>query len=220
VSNSIPGSSQPGAWKKYLQHPALFLKRIPFTLTFVIVVLLTGLILQIAAREAFPIIMQKFGWDLNALRAGHFYDLWIGLLFSSQLGHFYTLIGIGVVGVGALEFTQGSKLTALGFLALGPLSSLITTLGLWGLMNLGVSGLDLYLLTPDMGASVSSFVCWGIFITTLKGPWRWILLVGTALALVVFQLVYQAVWNIDHGIAYVIGLGSGLALRPLIRGHQ
>jgi hypothetical protein len=199
-------------WLFYLKHPCTFIKRIPFTMTFIVVVFIVGIIFQTVARNEFPVIMQKFGWDLVALKAGHLYDLWVGLFFSSQVGHFYSLLGIGVVGVGALEFVKGSKWTALAFLVIGPISSVITTLVFWALMNIGFSDFETYLATPDMGASVSSFVCWGIFITLLKGRWRWILLFGTALALILFQIFYQAIWNIDHSIAYLIGLASGLIM--------
>jgi phosphatidylglycerol lysyltransferase len=201
--------SKKQGWLSYVRHPANLAKRIPFTLTFITAVLISGLITQTIAREAFPDIMQRFGWDLNALKEGRLYTLWVGLLFSSQVGHFYSLLGIGVVGVGALEFMRGSKWAATGFLVIGPMSSIITTLSLWAAMNLGVNGLGEYLTTPDMGASVSSFVCWGLFITTLKGRWRWILLIGTALALGLFQIFYHAIWNIDHSVAYVIGLVIG-----------
>jgi hypothetical protein len=205
-------------WVVYIRHPLIMAKKIPFTLTFVVVVMITGIIMQTIGRDAFPTIMEKFGWDLNALRAGHYYDLWVELLFSSEVGHFYSLLGIGVVGIGALEFVSSTGLTALAFLVIGPLSSLITTLSLWGLMNLGVPGLREYLVTSDMGASVSCFVCWGLFITLLKGRWRWILLAGTALALILFQIWYKAIWNIDHSMAFVIGLLSGTGLLLVKKG--
>jgi hypothetical protein len=193
-----------------LRQQGLLFKRIPLTLMMFIVTLVAGIATQTFARDAWPSLMEHFGWSLIALKQGRLYALWVGLIFSSTPGHFYSILAIGLLGVGALEYRYGTKWAAIGFLLIGPVSSILTTLILWSFDLFGVAWVKQSLYTPDMGSSSAALVCWGIFIGKGHGRWNRLLLWGTIIVLVLYLVFFPAVWDIDHIIAFLLGLFVGL----------
>ena len=96
------------------------LRRMPLTIILFLGVSITFLITGTVARGAWPWLMERFGWDLNALQEGRLYAPWVGLLFASRPGEHPTMLGMLLLGVGSLEFRRGTKAAAAAFLVLGP----------------------------------------------------------------------------------------------------
>lgn len=183
--------------------------RLRLTLVLFGVVLLAGIVTGTIASEWFPRLMQLSGWDLRAFREGRLYTVWTGLLFSSQPGPRPTMLAILLLGVGALEYRAGSKATAVAFLLLGPLSSLLTILLLWPMDALGAAWVRPYLYIPDMGSSSASLLCWGAALTTLDRKPQVFLLITTTLVLVLLLVFVPKAYGADHLVAFPIGLATG-----------
>lgn len=200
-------------WASWGSWLTSILRRIPLTLALFSIILIAGIVTQTITGDAWQSLMQRFGWSLPALKAGKLYAPWAGLIFGSRPGHYQSILAIGLLGVGLLEYHRGTKWAAVGFLLLGPVSSIITTLLLWPLDILGLSWVRSSLYTPDMGSSGASLVCWGLFVGGGHGWWQKLLLWGTILLLVLLLIFLPAVWEIDHMIAFLFGLLVSLSLQ-------
>jgi hypothetical protein len=200
--------------KRALFHRALsVLRRTPLTIVIFTSILIAGIATQTFARNIWPTLMQMFGWYLPALKAGKLYAPWVGLLFGSRPGHFETILGIGVLGIGALEYRQGTKWAAIGFLLLGPIITVVDTLLLWPLDTLGIAWVRPYLYQPDMGSSAASIVCWGLFLGLEGRWWKKLLVAGTIFTLAFFWIFIHEAWNLDHTTGFLMGLVIGIIIQ-------
>lgn len=146
-----------------------FLHRVPFTATLFLFIAVAGLVTGTVAKDAWSDLMQRFGWNLYALQHLELYRPWVALLFASFSGEHPTMLAMLALGVGTLEYHWGTGVAALGFLVLGPLTSILSVLARWPLYSAGVTRLGPFLLEPDMGSSSASLVCWGMAWVTIKG---------------------------------------------------
>lgn len=185
-------------------------RRAPLTLSLFAVIFFTGIIMGTIRRDAFPHVMATFGWDLPALQAGHFYDLWVGILFASKAGSLLSMPGMLLLGVGSLEYTKGSKIAAIGFFLLGPLSSTLSLLLIWPLNHFKFAWVDNFLYVPDMGSSSYSMVCWGLALSNLRALWRNSLTLITFWILVIPLFYTPKPYVADHIVALFLGLSVGL----------
>ena len=193
------------------------LRRTPLTVILFLGVFTTGVITGTVAKGAWPWLMERFGWDLNALREGRLYAPWVGLLFASRPGEHPTMLSMLLLGAGILEYCRGSGVAAAGFFILGPLASILTVLLLWPLEIFGVSWVKAFLFTPDMGSSGASLVCWGLLLGGERGRWRGFVLAGTAISLVLLLVFLPERYAADHLVSFLTGLGVGLALKAARR---
>lgn len=190
------------------ERVSMLWRRIPLTIVLLVIIFIVGMWTGTVARDTWPSLMQRFGWNLPALQQGRFYAPWVGLLFASLPGEHYTMLGMLALGVGTLEYQSGTKVAAAGFLLLGPFSSILTMLVLWPLDILRVVWVRQYLYPPDMGSSAASMVCWGLFLTAATGKWRLLFMTGTFLVLLALLFLPQ-VYGADHMIAFILGVGVG-----------
>ena len=173
---------------------------------------IAGIITGTVAKDSWPSLMQNFGFSLPALREGHLYDLWVGLLFASRPGVHVTMLGMLLLGVGTLEYRRGTKSALVGFLLLGPVASIITMLILWPFDVFGIAGVKPYLYPPDMGSSSASMVCWGLFLGAETGLWRNLMLGATILTLALLMAFSTQAFGADHMVAFLFGLLVSVAL--------
>jgi hypothetical protein len=186
--------------------------RIRLTLAIFTVILIIGIVAEIYGDASWPVIVQRFGWDLTTLEQGHVYAAWLGLFFSVMSDDFYGILLILLLTVGALEYRAGIRLAAFGFFVIGPLVSIVTLLVLWPISNAGVEFVRVALFTPDAGSSTACLVCLGIFLIRENGRWRNILLCSI-LALLIGLAFQKSVYNIDHLSGLLCGLGTGVVIR-------
>lgn len=190
----------------------VLLRRLPLTAGLFSLVLLAGVLTGTVLRESFPRLMRWSGWDLPALREGRLYVLWTGLPFSSLPGPRPTMLAILLLGVGTLEYRRGSRATAICFLVLGPLVSVLAVLLLWPLDALGTSWVRPFLYVPDMGSSSASLLCWGAMVGGTKGTGRFVLLSATLGVLLLPLVLSPGVYGFDHLVAFPLGLLVGAPL--------
>jgi hypothetical protein len=204
-----------GAWvvsvclvSRLVQQAVALVRRVPITVAVFVAVLLVGLITESQEVYYWPVLVQRFGWDLTTLQHGRVYAAWVGLFFSPEPVDFLGILVLLLVTLGPLEFRRGTRLAAVGFFVVGPIASIITLLVLWPFANLGLANVNTALLTPDMGASTACLTCLGMFLIGERGWWRSILLFSllAALAGLVFQ---KSPFNFDHLSGYLNGLWVG-----------
>jgi hypothetical protein len=190
---------------------AFVLGRVRLTLAIFTIVLIVGIVVAAHGQGYWPVIVQRYGWDLITLQHGHIYAAWVGLLFSASLRDLVGILLLLLSTMGVLEYRRGTLLAAFGFLIIGPLASIITLMVLWPLGDIGIEYVQAPLLTPDVGSSTACLVCLGMFLIGEKGLWRNILLFGI-LALLGGLLFQESVYNIDHLSGYLIGMGTGAVI--------
>lgn len=79
----------------------------------------------------------------------------------------------------------------------------------WPLESMGVRWAFDAAYAPDMGSSVASLVCWGIFLARANGRWRHILMLATFCALGLAGWIGPLAAQVDHILAFPLGLLIG-----------
>ncbi len=180
--------------------------RLRFTLAILIITTLVGIFLNLHGNWSAEV--QRFAWDLNALRSWHVWAAWQGLFAQEQPLDFYGMLLVLLLTVGVLEYRKGLRLAFLGFLVIGPLASILTLLLLWPLSAAGLAYVRTALFTPDSGASTACLVCLGILLTNERGRWRFIAL-ALILGLLAGMFYRNQVYNFDHLNGFLIGIACG-----------
>lgn len=210
----IFGKAGRGIWKRssvWFSSVAAAGRKTPVTQAIFLAILVVGLATEVRGESYWPLLVQRYGWDLTTLEQGHLYAAWVGLFFSSSPEEFYGILILLVLTVGGLEYRWGTRLAVLGFFLVGPLASMIDLILLWPFSIAGIAYVRLALFTPDVGSSTACLVCLGILLSLEKGRWRNILL--WLVLTVLFGLVFQhAVYSFDHLVGYLSGLGTGAVL--------
>ncbi len=188
------------------------LRRIPLTLALFLATLTIGIIIELQGYSNWPTSVQHFGWELTTIQEGRIYAAWVGLFFSAVPWDFYGSLLLLLITVGFLEYRRGTPITALGFLLVGPLASIITLMILWPISNAGIAYVRVALYNPDMRSSTACLVCLGILLIEEKGLWRNILLIIILITL--GALFYQnRVYNFDHLIGFLVGIITGAIIK-------
>jgi hypothetical protein len=200
-------------WSK--SHPKFLriLNHTRFTLaigTFMLVFTIVSQFLS-HGQGFWPILVNRWGWDLATVQQGRIYFAWTGLFFATAPLNFYGVLLLLLITIGALEYRRSTRWAALGFFVIGPVASIITLMLLWPISNAGIKYVRVALFTPDMGASTACLVCLGMLLTNEKGLWRNILLFSVLIILVGFVFQNTA-YNIDHLNGYLIGMATGAFL--------
>jgi peptidoglycan/LPS O-acetylase OafA/YrhL len=186
----------------------LALKRTPLTILVFIITLLLGLLTEANEQYFGPLFLNRFGWDITTLQAGHYYAPWLSLFTSVEQMDFYFILLLLVLTVGVLEYRRGTRLAAFGFFLIGPLASVMTSEVLWAVHNAGTPYVNIALFTPDMGSSTSCLACLGILLTGENIYCRKTLIFGV-LVLLVAAFHQKLIYNFDHLDGYLAGLETG-----------
>ena len=196
---------------RFAQRAVVLVRRVPITAAVFVAVLVAGLITEAQETNYWPILVQRFGWDLTTLQHWRIYSAWVGLFFSPEPVDFYGILALLLLTLGPLELRRGTRLAVIGFFVVGPVASIITLLVLWPFANLAVENVSTALFTPDMGASTACLACLGMFLVGEKGRWRNIVLFAL-LAGLSGLVVQKSPFNIDHLSGYLNGLWVGAAI--------
>ena len=202
---------RPLHWRPPIPRAALaVVRRLPFTLTIALAVLLVTAATGTMMRPITPALLDRWGFGLDDLRAGR---LWPLLLTPFQVYRPYmvaTLLSSLLLFVGACEYLYGTRRTLLVFWSGQLAGYLLAFLLLWPLVALGSPWAARLTLHADVGASAAGFAAAGAVIPALPRPVRRPALLALLLYLLAYLAFDQRVWDVEHLVAMPVGLAWGL----------
>lgn len=191
-------------------------RRVPFTLT------LLGVMLACAVgsgswRHALigSGLLQHVGYGLPALRAWRLWTFVAGIPFSLFPWMLITIAFIVIIFVGPYEYLAGTARAAIVFLATQIGGALLTAVAVvWPLAALGWSWPLRLSRELDVGASAGAYGCLAALTAHLPRRWQNSARVAIVAFLVGQLLATQRIWDPEHLIAALIGIGLGIWLVP------
>ena len=95
---------------RFAQRAVVLVRRVPITAAVFVTVLVAGLITEAQETNYWPILVQRFGWDLTTLQHWRIYSAWVGLFFSPEPVDFYGILALLLLTLGPLELRRGTRL--------------------------------------------------------------------------------------------------------------
>lgn len=188
--------------------------RLPFTTSLLATMLVAnatgGSLTHSITEEA---LLGRVGYGLDTLQAGRLDTLITNIPFALYPWMLATITFLVLIGVAPFELVAGWRRTALVFFAAQIGGYLLASLLVaWPLAALG-SGWGQSLATArDVGPSAGAFGCLAALSWYLPQPWRRRGIVALGLYLAGFLLLTHRIWDVEHLIAGIIGLGAGWLL--------
>ncbi|HMM41526.1 MAG TPA: DUF2156 domain-containing protein [Thermomicrobiales bacterium] len=158
-------------------------------------------------------LLGRVGYGLDTLRAGRLDTLVTNIPFALYPWMLATITFLVLIGVAPFELAAGWRRTAIVFFAAQVGGYLLASLLVaWPLAALG-SGWGRSLATArDVGPSAGAFGCLAALAWYLPRPWRRRGIAALGLYLLGFLLLTHRIWDVEHLIAGLIGLGTGWLL--------
>ncbi len=184
-------------------------RRVPFTLVMLAGVLLVTGLTHTMIRPITPRLLDAWGFGLADLQAGRLHTLF---LVPFQVYRPYMVLTITmflILGVGTCEALLGTWRTLLVTWTALLGGYLGTYLLLWLPAGAGWTWARELTRGPDVGASGTLFGALGAVVPFLPPGYRKAAFRGIWIYLVLFLVFDARVWDVNHVIAYAVGLGWG-----------
>jgi lysylphosphatidylglycerol synthetase-like protein (DUF2156 family) len=196
---------------------AAVLRRIPFTLTVVTIMLVLGVVTQSlwSALEDRP-LFEQVAYGLPAFRDGHWYSVVSGSLFAIAPWQYLPVAGGYLVLVGWAEWHLGTRRTAIAAIA-GQAIGVLLSAAL--LVPMSATGWDWAVRVADdydVGFSAGALAAVAAATVVIQPPWRARLRLALVLYAVIAFLYIGLLWDLEH----LIAVGFGLALGPVLVGRR
>lgn len=162
-------------------------------------------------RDPSPAFLARWGYDLDALRAGRVRTLVTMTLFPTVHSDWLPMLLQTVLLVALVGRVAGAWWAVAGFWAPNLVGTALVSLCLiWPLEAAGRPFARRWATEPDSGASVGIYGALGFLLARLPRPWRRWALIAMAAWLVRDVARERHVWNVEHLGGYAIGLSLGL----------
>jgi lysylphosphatidylglycerol synthetase-like protein (DUF2156 family) len=188
--------------------------RVPFTGSLLGIMLLanwaSGSLTHSVASSG---LLEHVGFGVAPLRHGQFDTLLTNIPFALFPWMLATITFLVLIGVAPFEMLAGWKRTAVVF-AVSQIGGylLAALLVSWPLAALGVGWGRHLANARDVGPSAGAFGCLAALAWLLPRPWRRRGVIALFIYLVGFLLLTHRVWDVEHLIAGLLGLGTGWLL--------
>lgn len=188
-------------------------RRIPATLTMVVLLLAVGVIWQGLWRPFEDSdVFDTVAYGLPALAQGRWWTPVTGTFFVVQ-PWVYIFTILGFAGMGYLEYRRGSRV-ALAYFWIGQLFAVTATaLLLWVLSQFPWEWAAVEAATLDVGPSGGTMACIAAAVGLLRPPWRvrgWLVLLGFVF---VAMLFWGTLADLEHLLAVLLVLFVDRSLR-------
>lgn len=201
-------------------HPArvgTLLRRVPFTLAVVAVMLVLGLVTGTlwSSLDGRP-LFDTVAYGLPAFQDGQWWTVVTGALFALTPVQYVAVAGGFAVLVGASELLLGTRRTALAACVLQAAAVLLAALILLALSSWTSWDWAIRLADDrDVGFSAGAMGALAAASAVVPRPWRARLRLLLGVYAVLMFLYVGVLWDLEH----LIGVGLGLAFGPLIAGR-
>lgn len=159
-----------------------------------------------------PAFLARWGYDLDALRAGRLHTLFTMTLFPTAHSDWLPMLLQTVVLVALIGWFAGAWWAVIAFW--GPTivgTALVSLCIIWPLDAAGVGFAHRWATEPDSGASVGIYGARGFLLALLPRRVRWLAVAAMTAWLVLDIAREHHVWNSEHLGGYLLGvlLGAG-----------
>jgi hypothetical protein len=164
-------------------------------------------------RDPTPDFLARWGYDLDALRAGRVHTLVTMTLFPTARSDWLPMLVQVTALVALLGWVAGPWWALAGFWVPNIVGTALVSLGIiWPLDARGVGFAHAWATEPDSGASVGIYGALGCLLALLPRRIRWfaVAAMGAWLALSIPR--ERHVWNVEHLSGYLVGVALGFAI--------
>ena len=193
------------------------LRRIPFTLTVVAVMLVLGVLTQSLweALETRP-LFEQLAYGLPAFQEGRWYSVVSGAFFAIAPWQYLPVAGGFLLLVGWAEWHLGTRGTAVAAVA-GQATAVLLSAAV--LVPLSASGWEWAVRVADdldVGFSAGALSAVAAATVVIRPPWRGRLRLVLLLYAVISFLYIGVLWDLEH----LIGVAFGLIVGPFLVGRR
>lgn len=186
--------------------------RLPFTLLFLIVMLVANTLAGILSGTLSESALTNWGISHLSVRQGEIYRLVTGTFFSHDLGMFFRQIVFAATVIGAYEWTEGSRRAVLLYVSIDIIGTLVVLFAILpGLVIFHPSMGDDALAVYDVGMSAGGFGLIGALIALQRYRGLYLLAVVVAIAVKIW-LSFDAIADSAHLLCLFLGFLAQLAL--------
>lgn len=154
-----------------------------------------------------PAFLARWGYDLDALRAGRLHTLVTMALFPTAHDDWLPMLLQTVLLVALIGRLAGAWWAVAAFWAPNIVGTALVSLGVvWPLDAAGYGFARGWATEPDAGASVGIYGALGFLLALLPRRLRWFAIVGMAAWLILGIAREGHVWNVEHLGGYVLGV--------------
>ena len=161
-------------------------------------------------------LFDQVAYGLPPLRDGRVWTFFTGMFFSPELVLYIPIIAMIVLVASAFERRVG-HLATIGVVIGGQfLAGLLTALFLWPFTESGWTWAAELGAKRDLGISAGGFALLGALTAVMSPVWRVRFRIGFLAYLIGMVLRSGLLWDIEHLLAFVMGLAAG----PLLVGNR
>ncbi len=154
-------------------------------------------------------LYDEVAYGLPALEDGRWWTFFTGMFFSPDIVLYIPILVLLVLAASAFERRVGHIQTLLVAIGGQFLASLLTAVFLWPFDGSGWAWADRLGNDLDLGISAGGFALVGAYTACMQPVWRARVRVGLLAYLVAMFLVSGLLWDVEHLLAFVLGLAVG-----------
>lgn len=186
------------------------LRRLPYTVLVVITILTVTAVTETMERPISLRSLNDWGFSLNDLRHGRLYFLLIAPFQAYRPYMVLTITSSLLLFLGACEYLLGTRRAIIVFWTAHVAAYLGAFALLWPFATAGYAWAERLTRQPDVGASAAAFGAAGAAIPFLPPAYRRPAFTALALYLLSYLAVDRHIWDLEHLIAFPVGLALGL----------
>ena len=199
-----------GKWLARVPTAPQPLRRIPLTVSLVLLVLLVSALTRTMMRPATSEQLAFWGFGTEALGHGRFDKLLLSLMQVYRPYMVVTISSLLLVFMGLCEYLYGCRRTLL-VVAVGHAIAYTGAFSLlWALQHAGVGWAATLVARPDVGASAAGFAAAGAALTAFPAALRRTAFMALLTYLLLFVAFDRRIWDIEHLLAFPTGVLLGL----------
>jgi phosphatidylglycerol lysyltransferase len=168
-------------------------------------------------------LYDHVAYGLPPLQDGRWWTFFSGMFFAEQVVLYVPILALLVIVASVYERRVGHLRTLVVAIGGQFLASLLTALFLWIFDRSGWTWARQLGVTRDLGISAGGFALLGALTAVMQPVWRTRIRVGVGAYLVALLVRSGLLWDVEHFIAFVLGVLSGPflvgrgPLRPQLR---
>jgi hypothetical protein len=157
-----------------------------------------------------PAFLARWGYDLDALRAGRIHTLLTMAIFPTARSDWLPMLAQTTALIALVGWFAGVWWAIVAFWLPNIVgTALVSLCVIWPLDALGIRFAHEWAAEPDSGASVGIYGALGFLLALLPRRFRWFVVTAMAAWLIADIARERHVWNIEHLGGYLLGVGAG-----------
>ena len=197
---------------RWVAPPASVVVRTPPALGMALLLVIGGIWSGTIRHDPSPAFLARWGYDLDALRAGRVHTLLTMTIFPTAHSDWLPMLLQAVALVALIGWFAGPWWALAGFWIPNVIgTALVSLCVIWPLDAAGYRFAHGWATEPDSGASVGIYGALGFLLALLPRRLRWLAVAAMAAWLILGILRERHVWNTEHLGGYLLGVSLAVA---------